>query len=404
MKHEAMSQNPYVTYKEGYGWVIKSEIIKREMGENLLTVAEICAKYGLKIYHRYPTNLWHRENTKDFKQLEGIAINAAGMRRRGVKNPEYFYSKYVSRTPGTTKMIINLEQFYTLFYTLGKTRAEILEICKVGSKIWSNTLKQFKVFFPKEYKEASTIKHARSKFGNTFGNSEPQPLIGYDQLKSLVDKGESKERIKEILSISDFILHRNLQYHGLELSYYKQRTEVNTGHHLPGIETLNIMEKINPGILDKFKEFYYSDPEKVAEDLYKSYLSILNIQYELRRIGSLVNSRILLKKGVRKFAFTQNRGEYLVAISLLDSKIEFIHSYPLGEYFFDFFIPKKNTLLEIDGSIHKLHLIKSKDKEKLAYAESQGYKVVRVKYTGKTLKETEEFRELLSSEVIGVKA
>lgn len=396
MKHSDLLQNPYIVFKEGFGWVIKTSILKTEMWQNLLTVTEICSKYRLKIYHRYPTNKWHRINTPGFLEMEKKARSAAGMRQRGVANPKLFYDKYVTKLQNSNKYVIKLPQFYELFYTLGKTREEILETCKIGSKIWANTLSEFKRVYPKEFETISNIKHARSKFGNSFGRSAPEPLIPLLRLQTLVDKGLSKEVLKKKLNISDFILLRNLQYHNLEFSYYKNRKETATSEHIPKKEVLIKMEGLIPGILDKFKEFYYSDPTRVAEDLYRSYLGILNIQFELRKLGALVNARILLKKKLRKFSFTSNRGEYLVAISLLDSNIEFIHGFPLGEYFYDFFLPKLKTIIEVDGSSHNTKEAKKKDTLKLEYAKSKGYSIVRVPFTGKILKETQEFRQLFS--------
>lgn len=73
--------------------------------------------------------------------------------------------------------------------------------------------------------------------------------------------------------------------------------------------------------------------------------------------------------------------EILMKAKLNYARINYIFQYPIEtktSYFIaDFYIPRKNIIVEIDGSIHNNR--KSYDNARDKYIKSKGYKVIRIK-------------------------
>lgn len=74
--------------------------------------------------------------------------------------------------------------------------------------------------------------------------------------------------------------------------------------------------------------------------------------------------------GIGHRIMTQSLYKYFKHIKV-DAEVQF----PLGSYKYDFFFPKFNLLLELDGSLHEIN----RDRVKDELAVKQGYKIIRIK-------------------------
>lgn len=78
----------------------------------------------------------------------------------------------------------------------------------------------------------------------------------------------------------------------------------------------------------------------------------------------------VLSKHIKRFNIRYSANKYFKHLKL-DVEAQF----PLGPYKYDFFFPKFNLLLELDGSLHEINRGLIKDE----LAANQGYKVIRIK-------------------------
>ena len=56
----------------------------------------------------------------------------------------------------------------------------------------------------------------------------------------------------------------------------------------------------------------------------------------------------------------------------------FRRQHPIGTYFVDFACLERKLVLEVDGSRHSEPLAKEQDKQRTAWLESEGYRVIRI--------------------------
>lgn len=85
------------------------------------------------------------------------------------------------------------------------------------------------------------------------------------------------------------------------------------------------------------------------------------------------------KKALDHYFFEQgisaNNIEYQFYKYFKHLKLDVEAQFPLGPYKYDFFFPKFNLLLELDGSLHEINRDLIRDE----LAANQGYKVIRIK-------------------------
>lgn len=65
------------------------------------------------------------------------------------------------------------------------------------------------------------------------------------------------------------------------------------------------------------------------------------------------------------------------------SGVRFKRQYGIGPYILDFYVPKKNLAIEIDGGIHEIETVKQKDTNKEAFLNKNGIQVIR--FTNETV-------------------
>lgn len=99
---------------------------------------------------------------------------------------------------------------------------------------------------------------------------------------------------------------------------------------------------------------------------------------------------------MRKVFNTKPELEMKDLLSLL--KIEYLFQKHLGNFMFDFELPRYHCLLEVDGVYwHSLPKTIERDKLKKTFAKQQGYKLIRV--SSDELKNKEKVRERLLAEL-----
>lgn len=149
---------------------------------------------------------------------------------------------------------------------------------------------------------------------------------------------------------------------------------------------LDIMEKHFPGFTALYAA-HHEDPTGVSKELH-------NISRTLIELNSIVK---LIHHRVRKWASRVDKPYYKLVHNNLNhafSKIldelglEYLVEYGVGPYFFDFYVPKYELFIEVDGGGH----IKNTDKDK-EKAIPMGSKLLRIKVRDK-VKLREEYERI----------
>lgn len=96
--------------------------------------------------------------------------------------------------------------------------------------------------------------------------------------------------------------------------------------------------------------------------------TLFNLVRKLKRI----NRKHIKQSNTR---YSANNIEYQFYKYFKHINIDVGVQFPLGSYKYDFFFPKFNLLLELDGSLHEIN----RDRVKDELAVKQGYKIIRIK-------------------------
>lgn len=96
--------------------------------------------------------------------------------------------------------------------------------------------------------------------------------------------------------------------------------------------------------------------------------TLFNLVRKLKRI----NRKHIKQSNTR---YSANNIEYQFYKYFKHIKVDAEVQFPLGSYKYDFFFPKFNLLLELDGSLHEIN----RDRVKDELAVKQGYKIIRIK-------------------------
>lgn len=204
--------------------------------------------------------------------------------------------------------------------------------------------------------------------GNTAGQTTtPKVLVARQKLETMLASGMTTWAMAEALGMSHYLIRRNLVHYGLE----------DKGGALKSVKQdfLGILEPLSPGLGEAFLGSAAS-PETFTNLLYIAHLRLIELQHASRGIRAYARGR------AKHISFSSNTAEALVALQLLalgvgHTRHHRVHT-AAGCRAVDFFIPKLNAVLEIDGTIHELPDNTEADMIMTASLIKAGYKVVRL--------------------------
>lgn len=224
-------------------------------------------------------------------------------------------------------------------------------------------------------------RHIKMK-GNRNGKRPPSVLIPKDELVSLLNKGYTKEEIQKKYSISERLFIRNLEEHNLENlwlirknSFLKQEED---------ILLANELECFNKDITKALNRLSSLTDLERLKIIRKTQREIKLALIMLSEIGKKIRLRVGSNTGI---SLTLNSGEIYTEIILEELGEEYKAQYRVDNFVYDFYLEKRNLILEINGDIHKRRKeIKEKDVNKIQKAKELGYNIEVIScFTRKTL-------------------
>lgn len=141
-------------------------------------------------------------------------------------------------------------------------------------------------------------------------------------------------------------------------------------HKLKLIKEVDLLKSLM--FYDKQIESLFS---KNSPDIVKGIDCINDLKYTLFNLVrklKRINRKHIKQSNTR---YSANNIEYQFYKYFKHINIDVEVQFPLGSYKYDFFFPKFNLLLELDGSLHEINRDRIKDE----LAVKQGYKIIRIK-------------------------
>lgn len=272
--------------------------------------------------------------------------------------------------------------FVPAYFGLLLDKHELRYKYNIGSKIIMNTFDKAKEVFPKALDKFVRTKYSiYRRHNNVSYKGAPRPLIDKVYLLSLINQGLSKVEIQNRLGISEFLFHRNLEWHNIREVWYETRNK----YLVKGLQQDYVITRYLTSLFPGF-----------IEDLSSNVLSIeqirrmLKVHCEIQMLASYIkNLGCISQKKVspRAYSFTTNLGEVLVARYLLFKEIDFKQQYIIGPYMYDFYLTKSHTIVEVDGSSHRIRGNKFNknsgeeyDRKREQFVRAKGYNFLRLEY------------------------
>ncbi|MDQ7798016.1 MAG: endonuclease domain-containing protein [Candidatus Edwardsbacteria bacterium] len=111
-------------------------------------------------------------------------------------------------------------------------------------------------------------------------------------------------------------------------------------------------------------------------------MKIPSIKRGFRGVSMRIYYNANLKEKARQLRNNSTKAEIRLWMHLRDKKImgyDFHRQKPIGNYIADFFCPKLNLAIEVDGYTHRFEEVVKKDHKKQDYIEDLGITVLRFK-------------------------
>jgi hypothetical protein len=213
--------------------------------------------------------------------------------------------------------------------------------------------------------------------------------ITKDVLKSMLAEEKTEFAIAKELNISPQTLRKSLRKHHLYINSRKLRNVSDEDYY-----NLEWLDQLEPGIINAF----YSateNPKDFFELLYNGFIKILKILWTVQKFSGRYSEYLGRKKLVRShISWRINRHEIVVSERLRELGVDHIRDYFWAKsegrnFSADVFIPNKNLIVEIDGDVHNIGVVKIADKEKNECTKRLGYNHLRftTKEVDKSLEE-----------------
>lgn len=268
---------------------------------------------------------------------------------------------------------------------LGLSKEAIRKKFSLSGRDAHTTWKYAKKIWPEETRKVSSSAYRNATIGNSRAEHLPIIRVSREKLLSCFQKFTTLEEIKKELNLTDFLLHRNIVENKLQYEYIKFKDNAFKSI----VVSENTTEKIST-FFPKIKDLLNNRieiSENISEDIHKLYIELFSLSQSIKAIGRKVSSRCKNKNKLYKAKFFSNNiGEVYLCELLYNFDIIFYQNFKLQNYFYDFYLPDYNIIIEVDGTSHDILEVIDKDKDKSKVALDNGYELVRVKWTGTVLK------------------
>jgi very-short-patch-repair endonuclease len=283
---------------------------------------------------------------------------------------------------GEKRQILYEEDFVKYILDLKLSREELRKKYGVSLAVFAHSRIAYKKKYFSKLKEARSYQHSKAMFGNKRGKKDqPGVIVRKSELKKLITKGLSIERMARELNISEWYVHRNLKYHGLIKggTYSDFLRNLDSGF-------IRHLEYFSPGIKESIST-YYKNPHKYFLKLYEVFAQVNELLWFIQDMkGAHAYWREVGKIPKDHICWSMNKSELMLSQALISEKILHIRQFRFyGKYMADFYFPERKLLVEIDGNQHTMfESIKRRDVIRDQKAKESGY--IMVHYTEKKVR------------------
>lgn len=254
------------------------------------------------------------------------------------------------------------------FFEQGMTREDFKFHFGIGHRIMTQSL--YKYYTKDQIKKSQGEKIAkiqRENNSNKVNWYKPTNLVEVDKIKEAISTSSTHGEAMEKLGMSKYVFSHHLQYYNLIYGETKEKGKKSLSLTTKEVDLLKSLM-----FYDKQIESLFS---KNSPDIVKGIDCINDLKYTLFNLVrklKRINRKHIKQSNTR---YSANNIEYQFYKYFKHINIDVEVQFPLGSYKYDFFFPKFNLLLELDGSLHEINRDRIKDE----LAVKQGYKIIRIK-------------------------
>ena len=197
------------------------------------------------------------------------------------------------------------------------------------------------------------------------------------QFRKLYENGLTKKKLKSLYGLGHRVWSESIRaagYSELEVELLRRKKLIRAPR-VKKIKTRVSNLAINFQGFEEAYASYIDEPEKLSELVDQTNDRLYELKNDLRAIKKHISQR-LKRLGKPRLSFVQNSWEMKVKNILKTLGLDFIVAFPLENRVFDFCIPDKKVLIEVDSDQYHT---KDLNYPKNRLAKKHGYSIIRIK-------------------------
>lgn len=284
--------------------------------------------------------------------------------------------------------LIEESGFKHFYEKLHYTQKDFTEKLGINHRVFRRSLH---TYYSKEEVETNRrircSRSARSRDPSTLKRGPRNLILSRKELEELfVTQHLSLREIARNFKTTPFVIKTNLRYHGLTRDDLIE--DFSRSFKEDDLMILQSLDRLSPGILEDIKENYLDDKVEIADQLFLLYqeLKVYQdwIKNRVHRLRKQLNSQGISLSD-RGIVFGLSKLEVKLKGCLIELNLGFISHFKIKQsdssvkwFYYDFYIPDKNLLIECDGSYwHGNSGVVRNDEKKTLRAKELGYTLLR---------------------------
>jgi Protein of unknown function (DUF559) len=244
------------------------------------------------------------------------------------------------------KRMIFKEAVFNALVEEGIGVKQIMTRHKINHRVWENSLA---AYGRERWRELAPARRSRVMRQNKNGCHPPSVLPPKLDIELMLRKGKRATEIMAHYKIGERLFHRILEWHGLSTLWKAShgiRSPYRAMQHSKLRQVLNIIDPSLDKVLVSSKP---SDAD--LRKLKAAYRSLDFLQESIQDIGKRMAYRVHGLK-IAGISWSRNFSELYVEEVLEAAGEHYVRNFRVGDRYADFYLPKHNLLVEVDGSMH----------------------------------------------------
>jgi Protein of unknown function (DUF559) len=220
---------------------------------------------------------------------------------------------------------------------------------KINNRVWANSLA---AYGRERWDELGPARRSRLMHQNKNGAHPPSVLPPQLDIELMLRKGKRATEIMAHYKIGERLFHRILEWHGLSTLWKTSHGIRSPYRAVQHSKVADVLKIIDPALGKILVSSQPSDGD--LRRLKAAYRSLEFMLETIKDTGKRMDYRIrgYKSKGVSGVSWGRNFSELYVE-EVLEAKGEhYLRNFKVGNRYVDFYLPKHNLLVEVDGSTH----------------------------------------------------